>query len=431
MTELIKACARNAVSERVSLSLGEIQKATNQLAENFISSYENFNLISHYQPIYSIDHQKIIGYEALIRVKNEFDENISPDELFDTPFDEKSSIYLDRLCRYTHVANYQRLLCEEKWLFINVSSLACEKSRNYGKFFAELLAYFNVPAEKVVVEIIEDHSTDSKKLQETCNYYKSIGCLIAIDDFGAGHSNFERIWNLQPDIVKLDRSILVRANKSSHTQTMLASMVQLLHQSGCLVVIEGVETEQQAIIAIESNADFVQGFYFSRPQPVIFKHSNQKPLFDHLITQNIALKEINLHQELSWSATYSLPFLQTIKAIKSGSSLTEAIEPLTNCKKLIRCFLLNHQGKQLQNTYVFEQDKLSPREQFFQLQLNESANWYRKHYVRNALKQHNSPYISSPYQSISGEGLCITISMSFDTDAGQRILCIDISAETI
>ena len=42
-----------------------------------------------------------------------------------------------------------------------------------------------------------------------------MGCLIAIDDFGAGHSNFERIWDLEPDSVKLDRSLVSRAANSS------------------------------------------------------------------------------------------------------------------------------------------------------------------------------------------------------------------------
>ncbi len=45
-----------------------------------------------------------------------------------------------------------------------------------------------------------------------------MGCLLAIDDFGAGHSNFERVWNLKPDIVKLDRTLLVRALSSDKTQ---------------------------------------------------------------------------------------------------------------------------------------------------------------------------------------------------------------------
>ncbi|MFT5297460.1 MAG: EAL domain-containing protein (putative c-di-GMP-specific phosphodiesterase class I) [Colwellia sp.] len=246
-----------------------------------------------------------------------------------------SSVYLDRLCRYTHIAKTHKLKEQDKWLFINVSSLACEKSRNYGKFFSDLLNHFNIPAERVVVEIIEDHCSDNAKLVETCNYYKSMGCLIAIDDFGAGHSNFERIWNLRPDIVKLDRSILLRAIQSNHTQKMLTNIVQILHQSDCLVVIEGIETEEQALIATDSNADFFQGFYFSKPQPANFIQTEIKSLFAHLMTQTIAIKEDQLHQDLHWSSTYGKTFLQAATIIKAGKNIKSIIKPLMNLKKVI------------------------------------------------------------------------------------------------
>jgi hypothetical protein len=255
-----------------------------------------------------------------------------------------------------------------------------------------------------------------------------MGCLIAIDDFGAGHSNFERIWNLRPDIVKIDRSILLRAIKSNHTQQMLTSIVQVLHQSGCLVVIEGIENEEQALIANGSNADFVQGFYYSRPQPASFMQVEKKALFAHLMTQSIAIEQFKLHQDLRLSATYSNKFLKAAMTIKVGENIKSAIKPLMSLKKIIRCFLVDNQGQQLGESYVVDQGKLKSDGQFHQLQHGKNANWNRKNYIRNALRQPDQIYISPPYQSITGDGLCITFSMCFDTDQGQIILCMDILA---
>jgi len=412
-----------------SLTLAEIKQSTDQVDKGVISTFENITLTSHFQPIYSIDHQKIIGYEALIRGKNHNGNNVAPDVIFGTPSDEASSIFLDRLCRYTHIANAQKLENQDLWLFLNVSSLACEKGRNYGKFFASLLSYFKIPADRIVIEIIEDNCTDNDKLMETCNYYKSLGCLIAIDDFGAGHSNFERIWNLRPDIVKLDRSILLRSIKSKHTQKMLMSIVQILHQAGCLVILEGIETEEQALVAIDSNIDFVQGFYFSRPQPANFTPTEIKPLFAHLITQTTAIEQNQLHQDLRWSSTYRKAFLQAAMIIKAGENIKSAIKPLMDLEKVSRCFLVDDQGLQLGESYIFDQEKLNPNGKFHQLQFGNNANWFRKVYIRNALRQPNQMYISSPYQSVTGDGLCITTSMCFDTDEGRKILCMDILAE--
>jgi hypothetical protein len=100
-----------------------------------------------------------------------------------------------------------------------------------------------------------------------------------------------------------------------------------------------------------------------------------------------------------------------------------------NLKKVIRCFLVDNQGQQLGQSYIVDQRKLNPNGQFYQLQLGENANWYRKHYIRNALRQPHQMHISPPYQSIKGDGLCITTSMCFDTNKGQKILYMDILAE--
>ena len=116
-------------------------------------------------------------------------------------------------------------------------------------------------------------------------------------------------------------------------------------------------------------------------------------------------------------------------AIKTGEGINSVIKPLMNLKKVIRCFLVDNQGQQLSESYIVDQGKLNPDGQFYQLQLGKDANWYRKHYIRNALRQPNQMYISPPYQSITGDGLCITTSMCFDTDEGQKILCMDILAE--
>jgi EAL domain-containing protein (putative c-di-GMP-specific phosphodiesterase class I) len=429
MTITTVASVAQATLISPSLTLKKIKRSTHQVNGEVLSKFENITLTSYFQPLYSIDHQKVIGYEALIRGKDNNGNNVTPEVIFDKPRDEMSSVYLDRLCCYTHVANAHKLKDQDKWLFINASSLACEKSRKYGDFFSDLLKYFNIPAERVVVEIIEDHCSNNAKLLETCNYYKSMGCLIAIDDFGAGYSNFERIWNLRPDIVKLDRSIILRAIQSNHTKNILTSIVQVLHESGCLVVIEGIETEEQALIATDSNADFVQGFYFSKPQPASFIQTGIKPLFAYLMTQTVAIERSQLHQDLYWSSTYGEVFLKAAMIIKAGKSIKSIIKLLMNLKKVTRCFLVDNQGQQLGESYIVDQGKLNPDGQFYQLQLGENANWYRKHYIRNALRQPHQMHISPPYQSITGDGLCITTSMCFDTDKGQKILCMDILAE--
>ncbi len=114
------------------------------------------------QPIFSIDHQRIIGYEALIRGKDKNSQPVSAIDLLDIPSNEEESIYLDRLCRYLHINNFQKISDDNNWLFLNISAQASVKSvEATAYFFAELLKRFNIKPQNVVVEIIEDPTTDN------------------------------------------------------------------------------------------------------------------------------------------------------------------------------------------------------------------------------------------------------------------------------
>jgi len=95
--------------------------------------------------------------------------------------------------------------------------------------------------------------------------YRGLGAGIAMDDFGLGRSNFDRIVALRPDIVKVDRSILTRAVGETRSRRMLPSIVELLHDAGAQVAIEGIESAAEALVAIESGADHLQGFHLAAP----------------------------------------------------------------------------------------------------------------------------------------------------------------------
>ena len=182
---------------------------------------------------------------------------ISPLALFAEVKDESDNVLLDRLCRAVHVQNFSRL-ADKSWIFLNVNPLVTVQGKNYGPFFKEMLERHNIPPSQVVVEILEQGINDEAILSTAVDYYKNLGCLIAIDDFGASHSNFDRILNIQPDIVKFDRSIIVQAETNLIVRKALPSMVGLIQELGCIALMEGIETEKQALIAIDSNVDLVQ-----------------------------------------------------------------------------------------------------------------------------------------------------------------------------
>lgn len=406
-------------------NLKMFEEVLNQNEQQQVSHYQGLKLTSAIQPIYSIDHQRVIGCEALIRATSPQGEAVSPITLFEMPTNDKDAIYLDRLCRFTHMANFHQIINDNCWLFINISSLASEKGRKYGSFFAELLNKFNITPSNVVIEIIEDPETDKHNLLEAINFYKDLGCMIAIDDFGAGHSNFERVWSLQPDIVKLDRSLLLRAMESDNTQQMLNSIVKLLHQADCLVIIEGVEDENQALMAMSSGADFIQGFYFSKPQKLYQLELDKSMIFNELSSKFITMQQQRLLEESNQDKQFTPHFKECILRLQQGKSFAEATSSLRFLKGTKRCYLLDSLGNQIEKTIVFHKEQKVCK--FSQLQECEKGNWYRKNYVIQAIKNHLQVCISEPYRSVSGDSMCITISMSFEIENTQQIFCLDIN----
>ncbi len=243
------------------ISLGDESRATGSFRDNTV--------ISVFQPIFSLSHRSPVGYEALCRARSIDGLAVSPLALFGQVQSESDNVLLDRLCRAVHIQNFSAFSDKSSWIFLNVNPLITVVGKNYGPFFRDMLAHNQISPNRVVIEILEQNIHNESILSAAINYYKELGCLVAIDDFGAAHSNFDRIWNIRPDIVKFDRSIVVQADANHVVRKALPSLVNLVQEIGCITLMEGVETGQQALIAIDSNVYLVQGYYFGYPRETL------------------------------------------------------------------------------------------------------------------------------------------------------------------
>jgi len=229
------------------------------------TSYRNFRVRSAFQPIFSFAHSRAVGFEGLARAWNERNEAVPPPVLLSADRSTEGIIYLDRLLRALHLANFSGPAFRETWLFLNVAPAVVIHGRSCGPFFREALHAYGIPPQRVVLEVTEGATEDEGTLQSATRYYRDIGCLVAIDDFGAGHSNFDRIWRLRPDIVKLDRSLIAQAARDPAARRGLMGISGLLHETGALVLAEGIETEDEAVVSLQAEVDLFQGFLLGRP----------------------------------------------------------------------------------------------------------------------------------------------------------------------
>jgi EAL domain-containing protein (putative c-di-GMP-specific phosphodiesterase class I) len=239
-------------------------------------------LSTHFQPIFSTAERKAVGYEALIRATRKDGLAIDPKQLFTDAPDGAARAGLDRQCRRVQVERFTRLGDAESRLFLNLDPHVLVDAPRFAAFFAEVLRAHDLPAQRVAVELTEQPMPGEERLASAIQYYRELGCLIVVDDFGAGQSNFDRVWRLEPDIVKIDREMTRRLSTNRAARRMLAGIVAVLQDGGATVCVEGIETEDQALCAIDAGADLLQGYYFARPSETLVSEAACRDVFDHL-----------------------------------------------------------------------------------------------------------------------------------------------------
>lgn len=397
-----------------------------------IGRFKHFSLHSHYQPIFSFAHRRVVGYEALVRPRLDNGDAVPPNLLFEGADHDDDIVRLDRLCRDIHVRNFAAMGAPPKWLFLNVNARVALGAKRYGAYFAALLERYRLPPHRVVIEILENDIQDPDLLAETVRYYADLGCLIAIDDFGAGHSNFERIWRIAPHIVKLDRSMLIQAREKSTVRRVLPSLVALLHETGCLTLIEGVETEEESFIAMDSGIDFVQGFFFARPQPTLFDESGCTGALGELCVRFRSRAKDSSADKNARLRHYLQAFRQCADLIEIGTDLQLACEQMLALPSVLRCFMLDANGRQIGDNLLPSHASSAPDRRFEPVSTASDAIWARRHYFLRAMDEPGKVHVSRPYLSVSDAKMCITLSIRLSTRSQQpQVFCADILADRI
>lgn len=97
------------------------------------------------------------------------------------------------------------------------------------------------------------------------NEVRSKGVSLAVDDLGAGYSNLKYIADLKPEVVKLDRELIIGLTRETRMHTLVTGLVRLCSDLGARVVCEGIETAEELSAIIDTGAQLGQGYYLARP----------------------------------------------------------------------------------------------------------------------------------------------------------------------
>lgn len=393
----------------------------------YTAEYDGYICSSVFQPIVSLTHSRVVGHEGLVRAHDAAGRALPPPLLLDRAIANQDILLLDRLCRTLHAANAHTV--RDGWLFMNIhpDSFSRAQQANRKAFMVDLLAGAGLHSKMVVVEILEELIEDEENFRNTVGQLRELGCLLAIDDFGAGHSNFDRIWQVAPEIVKLDRRFAVQCEADARARRMLPRIVNMLHEAGALVLLEGIETETQAMIALESDIDFAQGYFFARPAP--------EPLPIHQLvpaaTNLWDCYERESHQNYRNRRERIAPYEQAI--VKAAMELAMRSDDLAGaCAAFLDlpgtefCYLLDGMGLQVGANVWSDENSQNAASSYQPIAGINGARWSRRPYFRRAMEQFGQVQTTRPYLSTATGNLCVTISIAFHHGKEARILCGDL-----
>ncbi|CAB3661565.1 sensor domain-containing phosphodiesterase [Paraburkholderia rhynchosiae] len=393
--------------------------------ERFSAQHGELTLTSVFQPIFSLSHMRAVGYEGLLRAHDLLDRPVSPLDVFGEAARVGDVLQVDRLAQTLHLENFKVLGAEREWLFLNVHPGALTDPYLSAALLATLKR-LDLPPRRIVLEVLEQRAEDLERLADAVRQFRERGFLIALDDFGAGHSNVERIWQLSPDIVKLDRIMLSHAAHRADMGTILPGLVALLHEAGKLVLIEGVETEHEAQMALACNADFVQGFFFGRPNPGAADATHATACISELTERYRDQAEARERRNASRLAPYLRAFERAAERLAAGEPLEEVCWNFLALDHAARCFLLDAKGRQAGRNVVLRADRAAHETRFLPLADAQGANWLRRPYFRDAINSPERVHVTRPYLSINEALPCVTLSVATRVGPQTCVLCGDI-----
>ncbi len=221
----------------------------------------------HFQPIVDARTGEIFGYEALMRPREVNGIRLNPIETINIAREQNM---LDRV-EYLTLKNLFAYLSDNadilggKRLFINTIPNCFITDEEYDELFRQYSHIF----EKIVIEITEGSQITPDSVELMRKRYSSKRALFALDDYGSGYANESTLLSIQPDIIKIDRSIISGIDTDSQKRHLVANMINFAKRHGIKTLTEGIETRGELETVITLGIDYVQGYYTGRPTPVV------------------------------------------------------------------------------------------------------------------------------------------------------------------
>ncbi|MCC5872417.1 MAG: EAL domain-containing protein [Gammaproteobacteria bacterium] len=360
---------------------------------------ENMLLGSAFTPIYSRAHDRPVGHRPTLRFLDR--------DWADDPAAARAELArrdpLGRTAALSpglHMTNYRETVSERGWLFLPAPAPVLSRSSLWPPLPQDLFSSSLFAPKDIVLEVSVDAASIAQ-IEDFTRYHQELGFIVAVTEFGRQHADLAAIWRIRPDLVEIPlRALGERA--VSHEGRALTALCRVLHESGAMVALTGIDMQDALDQALLTDTDLLEGERAGErgAQPAGKPATPPRP-------EPRATLEASL------------------QAIAGGATFESACERLLNEEGVLRCYLLDGHGTQLA-------DNLSPvgvrsDARYWPLANAIGASWSHREYFKSALSHPGQVMRTGPYFSLPDGRHCLTLSIARSTDDQTLVLCCDLA----
>ncbi len=245
--------------------LERIHKDDIECHKKLIKAFETDSILSYFQPIVAIqDKSKDTKYESLVRLRDENGKIIPP-------FNFINVAKINRIYnKLTHAILNNTLDTVSKYRIpcsLNISMDDLENLQTLKMLYNRFNEFeFN---DLLTIELLEtEEFKDYDAVFDFCTHVRSYGIKIALDDFGAGYSNFSHILKLPVDYIKIDASLISNIDRDQHSVVMVETIVGLAKKLHIQTIAEFVSSKEILDVVTSLGVDYAQGYHIGKPEPI-------------------------------------------------------------------------------------------------------------------------------------------------------------------
>ncbi|TBU93404.1 EAL domain-containing protein [Phytopseudomonas dryadis] len=374
-----------------------------------------------FQPFIDTATGQIAGVEALARLRDKDGRLHSAGPLFADPKTPPAALRrLDRQIREQALRRFHA--APQQWfLSLNISPRWISRLRPEQPLPSlKQLERSGIDPRRIVFEITELGGA-SQRLPGVVARYREAGARIAIDDFGAGYSQLDRVLALQPDILKLDMRLFQEAARGGPSGEVVKALAQMAEKTGCWIIAEGVETEAELDFALECGARYVQGYLFAQPEQTFFHNDAFVKRFAQLRDRYVQQKLAERVRLMGLRRQLGELFGQLRTWITSGSA--DDLPAPGPYPWLLRLYQCDRHGTQISPNLEWLDGGWCADTRYV------GHNWSWRPYFYQLLAEgweERRLILSSTYRDATSNQYCLTAGQFIDN--GKRLLLVDIDA---